>query len=413
MSKPHGTDGERHHFLHAGPLEAPFERFAIRLRQQGYRPLSIDAYRCSVAHFGHWISKRGVCVDDIGEHLLSRFNNHRCRCPGGRRMRSVSRRYVARVRRFVAFLAEGAERLEAPARPLASLPLLQFRVWLIEHRGLRERTVAGYEHWLRQVFRSLGEDPARYTAERIRNAIRIEAQRRSHAATSAMLTALRSYLRFLASRGLCRPDLDAAIPKVAHWRLSALPRYLMASEVERVLDSCDRCRPVGLRDRAILLLLARLGLRAGDIVGMRLDDLDWVRGLLRVRGKSRREVRLPLPQDVGDAILAYLERARPPLAVEQLFLCVPAPHRAFTTTPVVSAIVASALCRAGIDGAPSRGAHLLRHSAATAMLRGGASLDAVAAVLRHRSADTTAYYAKVDLAMLAPLALSWPEGVSC
>jgi len=273
--------------------------------------------------------------------------------------------------------------------------------------------VAGYEHWLRQLLRSLGEDPAHYTARNVRDAIRIEAQRRSHSVTNGMVTALRSYLRFLTANGLCQPDLDAAVPTIPHWRLSALPRYLEASDVERVIDSCDRRGAIGLRDRAILLLLARLGLRAGDIVGMRLDDLNWEHGLLRVRGKSRREVQLPLPQENGDALLAYIERARPPLSVEQVFLCAQAPYRPFTTTPVVSAIVAAALRRAGITAAPSRGAHLLRHSAATAMLRGGSSLDTIASVLRHRSPDTTAHYAKVDLAMLAPLAQPWPEGVPC
>jgi len=330
---------------------------------------------------------------------------------------SVSRRYASRVRRFVGFLRDlddGSKSVEESGGSLPPVaPVQQFRKWLLDHRGLSERTVAGYEHWLGELLRALGTDPTRYTATCIRDTIRIEAQRRSLSASSGMVTALRSYLRFLAARGLCRPGLDAAVPTIARWRLSALPRYLVARDVERVIDSCDVRRSVGLRDRAVLLLLARLGLRAGDIVGMRLEDLDWDRGLLRVRGKSRREVRLPLPQDVGDAILAYLEHGRPRFAVTQIFLCAQAPHRPFTTTPVVSAIVASALHRAGISGTLSRGAHLLRHSAATAMLRGGASLEAIATVLRHRSTNTTAHYAKVDLALLAPLAMPWPEGMSC
>lgn len=414
MNKPDSTGTASAVFFHAGVLEAPLERFIIFLGERGYRPLSIAMYRCSVAHFGHWMTLQGASLSDLDEQLLMRFARHRCTCPGGRRMQMVSRRYVARVRRFLAYSREErCQRMESSARSAAPGALTQYRAWLLHHRGLSERTVAGYEHWLRHLFRALGEDPAHYTAKSVRDAIRIAAGQRSHSATSGMVTAMRSYLRFLAANGLCKAGLDAAVPSLPRWRLSALPRYLVAGDVERVIDSCEDRGAVGLRDRAILLLLARLGLRAGDVVNMRLDDVDWGEGLLRVRGKSRREVQLPLPQEVGDALLAYLECARPPLSTEQVFLCAQAPYRPFRSTPVVSAIVASALLRAGIKAAPSRGAHLLRHSAATAMLRGGASLDAIASVLRHRSADTTAYYAKVDLAMLAPLTQPWPGGVPC
>jgi integrase/recombinase XerD len=146
---------------------------------------------------------------------------------------------------------------------------------------------------------------------------------------------------------------------------------------------------------------------------MRLEDVDWIEGTLRVHGKGRREVRLPLPQDAGDALLAYLEQVRPPVPIEHIFLCMNAPCRAFSSSAVVSGIVRGALARAGIANPPSYGANLLRHSAATSMLRAGASLDAVSAVLRHRSLDTTAHYAKVDIGMLRPIAQPWPGGDSC
>jgi integrase/recombinase XerD len=228
-----------------------------------------------------------------------------------------------------------------------------------------------------------------------------------------MTTALRGYLRFLAAAGLCRPGLDKAVPVVPQWRLSSLPRYLPGGDVERLIASCDLTKSHGIRDRAILLLLARLGLRAGDILTMRLDDIAWDDGTLRVSGKGRREIRLPLPQDAGDALLEYLSRARPRVDDDRIFLRSSAPYQPFSGSSVVSGIVRLALVRAGIADAPSWGANLLRHSAATSMLRAGASLDAVGTILRHRSVDTTAHYAKVDIAMLQQIAQPWPGEASC
>lgn len=197
------------------------------------------------------------------------------------------------------------------------------------------------------------------------------------------------------------------------WRLSSLPRYLEAPDVERVVKSCDLTTSHGLRDHAILLLLARLGLRAGDIVRMTFDDIDWRGGTLRVRGKGRREARLPLPQDVGDAVLAYTDRGRPRAGIDRVFLTTNAPRRPFASSAGISDLVRAALARAGILNPPSHGAHLLRHSAATAMLRAGGSLDTIATVLRHRSTETTLHYAKVDVVMLQQVAQPWPGGAGC
>ena len=260
---------------------------------------------------------------------------------------------------------------------------------------------------------ALGDDPASYDAGLVRRAILAEMQRSSRPYVKTMTTALRGYLNFLAAHGECRPWLDRAIPTVPQWRLSALPRYLPAEDVERLISSCDLSKPHGIRDRAILLLLARLGLRAGDILNMRLDDIAWANGTLRVRGKGRREIRLPLPQDAGDALLGYLETTRPSVACEHVFLRLSAPHRPFAVSSSISGVIRLALERAGIDDAPTRGANLLRHSAATSMLRAGATLDAVGTVLRHRSPDTTAHYAKVDVAMLRQVAQCWPGSEPC
>ena len=233
------------------------------------------------------------------------------------------------------------------------------------------------------------------------------------AAAKKRTTALRMFLRFLIADGRCASDLDAAIPVLVHRRLSSLPRYLSADDVERVIASCDRASAVGQRDRAILLLLARLGLRAGDIVQLRLRDIDWKAAWIHVSGKGRRETRLPLTREVGDALVAYLTRSRPQTDTETVFVRSRAPYRAFRSHCAVSVIVDRAFARAGVIR-PSRGAaHLLRHSVATAMLRHGASLQDVAALLRHQSVTTTEIYAKVDVMALRTIAQPWPEVPSC
>ncbi|MGH7084924.1 MAG: tyrosine-type recombinase/integrase [Acetobacteraceae bacterium] len=281
------------------------------------------------------------------------------------------------------------------------------------HRGLSERTIARHLRHLRKLVPELGSATQDYDAVLVRNVVREWRARTGPADLRTITSALRSYLRFLAGAGLCRPDLDHAIPPVLQWRLSSLPRYLADADVERVIASCDQLTRGCRRDRAILLLLARLGLRAGDVAWLRLSDLDWASGTLRLSGKARREVRLPLPQGVGDALLAYIEKERPGVGEEAVFLTIVAPYRPFTHSSRVSNIVASALKRAGISDPPSSGASLLRHSAATSMLRSGATLEAIGTVLRHRSLDMTAHYAKVDISMLEQIAQPWPGEPAC
>jgi len=225
-----------------------------------------------------------------------------------------------------------------------------------------------------------------------------------------MVTALRAFMRFLIAVGLCPVGLDAAIPTVACWHLSTLPRYLQAKEVERIVASCRADTAVGIRDRAIVLLLARLALRAGDIVHLRLNDIDWREGWIRVCGKGRRETRLPLLQEVGEAIVSYVKGSRPPVETDILFLRSRAPLRGFTGHAAISVIVAKAMHRAGVV-CPRGAAHVLRHSAATAMLRQGASLQDIAVVMRHRSIETTSIYAKVDILSLREIAQPWPVEV--
>jgi site-specific recombinase XerD len=403
-----------------GPMDAGFltpliAEFGTSLGALGHSRLTISGYTDSARHFAAWVLDAGLQLEEIGKDKVDRFARHHCQCPGARRWKGVSVKYARRAGRFVTFLAD--RRVIPPAvsarAEIVHPQILDYQRWLAVHRGLSDRSVSRQGRMIKRLLPALGEDPQAYSVATIRATFRAEAQRCSPSHTRTMTSALRGYLRFLAASGLCRAGLDQAVPPVLQWRLSALPRYLPTADVERMIASCDLATPLDLRDRAALLLLARLGLRAGDVCGLRLDDFDWTVGAVQVCGKSRRSVRLPLPQDVGDAVLAYIENGRPAVTEDRVFLRSKAPYRPFTTSSSISYIVARALKQAGVTDPPSKGAGLLRHSAATTMLRAGATLEAVGAILRHRSLDMTAHYAKVDVTMLETIAQPWPGEVSC
>lgn len=281
------------------------------------------------------------------------------------------------------------------------------------HRGTGERRILAHAQAITKLLPQLGDDPGRYDAALINRVMLQNLESTSRVSAQQICGSLRMYLRFLAATGACPPALVGAIPRIPRWRMATLPRYILNDDVERVIASCDPTTPRGLRDRAILLLLARLALRGGDVANLHLHDIDWDNALIRVAGKTRRTVALPLPQDVGDALLAYIEHARPAVDSSKVFIRVIAPFQPFASSSPVVIIVRDALKRAGVDNANLRGAYLLRHSAATHMLRSGATLDAVGAVLRHRSPETTAIYAKVDTSMLSQVAQPWIGSVPC
>lgn len=319
------------------------------------------------------------------------------------------------VRLFIGYL----RRTGVLTTPLNEEPLekptilVSFDSWMRQQRGTCDATLYNYGLDLRDLLKDLGEDPATFSAQALRNFVLKRTQRCGWAAAKRCVTAVRAFLRFLIADGRCAAGLDASIPAFAHWRLSALPRYLQSEDVERVIASCDPSTPIGARNRAILLLLARLGLRAGDIVQLRMDDIDWKKAGIRVAGKSRRQVLLPLTQEIGGAIITYIKDGRPPTDTEALFIRSRAPYRELADHCAVSMIVARAMHRAGVS-CPSRGAaHVLRHSVASSMLRNGASLQEIAGVLRHRSIATTEIYAKIDVVALRQIAQPWPEVKPC
>jgi len=404
--------GPRPWALDPGALRPLIESYIDHLASCGYKADTIHHLEHSARHFCYWLNQSEITISQTDDNLIKRFGEHRCHCPGNRGAEILRPAFVGMVRKFVGFL-EQSQVVQRPAPTTGDSRIQAYLDWLREHRGLADNTIEARRKLMNQLLPLLGPDPFVYDAAGVRSVILAESQRRSAVNMKDVVTVLRSYLRYLATQGQCPPTLDQAVPSVAHWKHSNIPKSLPAAKVETLINSCDTTTATGMRDRAILLLLARLGLRAGDIMTLRIDDIDWQHGTLRVCGKSRRAENLPLPQDVGDAILKYLTEARSAVPIAQVFLCSLAPCRPFADSHTVSSIVCRTLARAGINDAPSRGAHMLRHSAATSLLRAGTPLAAIGAVLRHRSIDTTAQYAKVDIASLKRIAQPWPGGASC
>jgi site-specific recombinase XerD len=285
-------------FLDPGSLAPWIDRFGAELADRRYSRLTISGYTDAARHFAAWVNSTSTPIQMVDADLLRRFADHRCECPGGRRWSRISPKYFRRAKRFYTFLQDIAVAPAPASLPLAPVhPLLDdYQRWLRIHRGLSERTIARHRRLLTNLLPTLGEAIRDYNAGLIRSVVREWRERTGPADLRTITSALRSYLRFLAAAGLCRPNLDHAISPVVQWRLSSLPRYLSANDVERVVASCDQLSNGRLRDRAILLLLARLGLRAGDVTALKLQDLDWAQERLALR----QELSAPLVADLEE-----------------------------------------------------------------------------------------------------------------
>ena len=401
--------------LHDNPDGQLLEGFAQELCQAGYAQITARRHIRAAEHLIFWIDRKGRSMAALDEKGIEEFVQHvnRCRCPRyGHTHRRDLRKGARLFLRYARFADLDTTRVVEEVISDPDL-LVSFCAWMRQQRGVCDATLYNYSLHLRELLRNLGEDPGKFDAQNLRQFILDTSQQCGWAAAKKCTTAVRMFLRFLIADGKCAAGLEASVPVLAHWRLSSLPRYLQFDEVERVIASCDPAKPAGKRDRAILLLLARLGLRAGDIVQLRLGDVDWKEAGICVSGKGRRQALLPLTQEIGDAIASYIKDGRPPTTVDALFIRSRAPFRALANHCAVSMIVAQAMRRAGVT-CPSRGAaHVLRHSVASSMLRHGASLQEIAGVLRHRSTATTEIYAKVDVVTLRQIAQPWPEAKSC
>ena len=395
----------------SGPLAPYAEGFSTWLTSREYSCWAVADRLYQFDQLSRWLVGEGLGVGDLTHEQAERFALER------HAQGVVSWSSPHSVALLLEYLRQlGAVPLPAPACPVGPLEnlLADYGEYLSIERGLCDHTVFdAYVPAARLFLSGLdggdGLDLARLTASDVSSFLADECEYRSVSGARDLVCALRSWLRYLHLAGLTATPLVWAVPSVADLRDRNLPRGLEPAAVRRLLASCDRRRLVGRRDFAILLLLARLGLRAGEVAAITLDDIDWRAGTLLIHGKGNREDELPVPIDVGEAIVSYLRR-RPRCEFRALFLRVTAPRRGLNRC-TVGWVVRAACDRAGL---PRVGAHRLRHTAATQMLQAGASLSEIGLVLRHREQKTTAIYAKVDDAALRALARPWPTpgGVS-
>lgn len=395
--------------IHEGPLAPYVDSFAAQLLAQGYcRKSGRSQLRC-LAEFSRWLKRRRLDAQDIDREVIDRFI-----CFYHKRHRRAYQGDFAALRRLQRLLFElGVAPDETPRVEASELAQVEsdFDGYLAQERGLSFSTRANYHGFVHLFLEErFGDGPIcfdKLCAAEITGFVQRHASDFGSSRIKLLPTALRTFLRYLLHQGAISQDLSACVPAVANWSYATLPKFLKPDEVQQVLKHCVRDTPLGRRDYAILLLLADLGLRGGEVVALTLEDIDWVEGRLRLRSKCKRFDELPLPVKVGEAIADYLTHARPPSTSRRVFLRSRAPHVGFTSTCAICDVVDRALARAGVASV-RRGGHLFRHSLATEMLRAGASLTEIGQLLRHRSPDTTRIYAKVDVAALRGLAIPWP-----
>jgi site-specific recombinase XerD len=394
--------------LHAGPLGVYIEAYVALLQEQGYSRQSARVHLQVLADFSGWLQRRELSVSDIDASTLQRYL--RCRSRFVDQHRGAS----SALNKLLGMLRDrGIANHHMAPGAIGPLECAKenFEQYLSQERGLSAAILHTYlpvvDQFLRERF---GRGSIRFSELRATDLTGfIQRHVHDHSPRTAqhMVAALRAFLRHLRLRGDITTDLAACVPTVANWSYSTLPKFLQPGQVQQVLAGCDRRTSVGRRNYAILLLLARLGLRAGEVVAMTLDDIDWKEGRLTVRGKGGQWADMPLPAKVGKAIAAYLRRGRPRCASRRLFIREHAPRIGLANSSTISTLVKRVLAHAGV-GSAHTGAHVFRHTLATEMLRHGASLGEVGQVLRHQHPDTTQIYAKVDLSALRQLALPWP-----
>lgn len=375
--------------------------FKVWLEQKGYSAATVVEIVRLLSRWAEWARGTGFEFDTIEAASAASAEVFR----GGKSMRAPQ----GAASLFIDYIRNEVWPPKPPALIEAWPVLSAFRNWMRYQRGVATSTLDTYETTLIDLLASLGDDPAAYTAAAIRNFVLERAGPHGRGRAQGIAVATRAYLRYLIVIGRCPIGRDHAVPGFANWQLAPVPRFLSANDLARVLGACDG--DARLRDRAVVLLLARLGLRASEVAGLSFERIDWAAGLITVIGKGRREERLPLTQEIGDALIAYIERARPRAPIGQVFLTDAAPIRPLSRI-AIKCIVRRALDRASVASA-HRGAHVLRHTAATAMLQHGVSLAGVGAVLRHRSASVTTIYAKVDIALLSDIAQPWGGRLPC
>ena len=396
--------------INTGPAAPFLEGFVETLEATGYSDRTIRYHVGAVHHLCSWAADKSRSLSTLDDAAFGLFLSHlpSCRCALTQHGKFIHHARFS-VALFGPYLREIGVLPQAKPKEVMQEPILaSFHHWMLNHRGVKESTLKIYDRFIPALLETVEGNATRINAGTLRSFFCVHSKDLSQGSASNLTNTVRMFVRYLVAEGISSPGLDNALPTAASWRNTSLPRYLGSSDIDRVIAACDRSTKEGLRDRAIILLLVRLGLRASDVCGLQLEDLDWNEASIRVSGKGRRDAQMPLTQEVGDALLAYLQSGRPPIKAASVFVRHKPPIRPFASSSAISAIAASAIHRAGIQ-LSCRGSHVLRHSAATAMLRNGVSLQEIGTVLRHRSLHTTLHYAKVDTALLRLVAHPWPE----
>ena len=392
-------------------LKTHVESFLGQLRASGYAERTLSKKRWIATSFVRWTRRKRLAVQDLNESHVTAFVK---RSPRRRKARVAFELSV--LRPFLGYL-----RLEAavptPSTRIESSPvddiLRRYVDYLRNERGLAQNSINVYSPFVRDFLIERVASSGSACSEGLDARVVLDflldrVRDRSSEYSRLLATALRSFLRFLFLRGETTIDVSLCVPSVRRWRQAAVPFFLSAEEVERILSATDWTTPGGRRDYAILLLLARLGLRAGEVVELSLDDLRWRTGEIIVRGKNQASDGLPLLSDIGEALTLYLRKDRGQSPSRRVFLRKIAPRVGLTGPAAVGGVVRQALARAGIHRTSRGAAHLFRHSLAPRMIRHGASIAEISEILRHRSQGTTQIYAKVDFESLRGVALSWP-----
>lgn len=394
-----------------GPLVAHIGPFAQSQSVQGYARHSICQQVRLAAGFSHWLEQRGIPLRQVSSDHLSRYLRDRARRGRHCSNDAAALRHVLDFLRHDGVIA--AEKVAARPLTPAEHCVHAYAQYLRDARALARATIINYVSFIRGFLTDrFGTRPVKLVCLKAGDIVRFVQRQAPHLhlkRAKLLTTALRSFLRYARYRGDVVLDLAAAVPIVANWSMPSIPRAIPSNQIRQLLASIDRRTAIGRRDYAIVLLLARLGLRSGEVAFLELEDIDWDAGQVSVRGKRDQRTALPLPAEVGAAIAAYLRDGRPRSTSRRVFLRSKAPIRGFLSSCGIGSIIRHALHRTGMQ-TPTKGAHQFRHALATQMLRHGASLTEIGEVLRHRNPQTTTIYAKVHLQALRMLALPWPGG---
>lgn len=406
--------------LRSGPLAGIFEGFCDWLLESGFSRSTVRGHLSNVSHLGKYLGGQTAgCRETItSKDIDDFFKTYRCECRNRGRLEKHLRCVRWSVNRFIEFLGQrGLFVVSGEAVPTYQALLAGYLEWMRQYQDAAAGTLKVRGHSITQFLQSLGkkatpEGLASLQQENVERFFLDYARKKGRAARRSMQSALRTFLRYCLHQGYIQQPLERAVPTLRVYKLATVPRGLNESETQQVLGEINRETDVGRRNYAILRLLETYGVRGGQVRGLRLEDIDWAANEILFKASKRgKNIRLPLTAEVGQSLLDYLQKSRPPCSCPEVFLTCRAPYRPLPNSSSLSAIVHGCILASGIES-PVKGAHAFRHGFATRMVQRGHSLKEVADVLGHRHLETTFIYTKIDFNSLEQVPLEWPEEVS-